>query len=181
LKQYSLYIRDFETMSFNYDDALRRYPSFATAVKEFELTPRCQKLSVKHFMLKPVQRLPQYRLLLQDYLRHLNEDSDDYLDTVNALNIVSQVAEHANNTMKLGDNVSKLLSIQNSIIGGKEIIRPGRLFIKEGELMKLSRKGMQERWFILVSTILIFFYYSINNLIIQFYNSFSCVRSNYCY
>jgi FYVE/RhoGEF/PH domain-containing protein 5/6 len=119
-------------------------------VKEFESTPRCQKLSVKHFMLKPVQRLPQYRLLLQDYLRHLNDTSDDYLDTINALNIVSQVAEHANNTMKFGDNVSKLLSIQNSIIGRNEIIKPGRMFIKEGELMKLSRKGMQERCFILV-------------------------------
>ena len=109
-------------------------------------------------MLKPVQRIPQYRLLLDDYLKHLNPDSCDYLDTCNALQIVSQVAEHANNSMKSNENISKLLSIQNSIIGGTEIIKPGRVFIKEGELMKLSRKGMQERWFILVIIALVVYF-----------------------
>lgn len=110
------------------------------------------EMSTKEILLlKPVQRIPQYRLLLQDYLRHLREDSEDYCDTVHALEIVSEVAEHANNTMKISDNFAKLLSIQNSIIGGHEIIKPSRMFIKEGELMKLSRKGMQPRYFILVT------------------------------
>ncbi|CAG2119809.1 unnamed protein product, partial [Medioppia subpectinata] len=156
LKQYSLYIRDFEHISAAYDECQRRYPAFAAAVKEFESTARCQKLSVKHYMLKPVQRLPQYRLLLQDYLSHLAPDSPDYEDTCRALTIVSQVAEHANNSMKNNENISKLLSIQNSIIGGTEVIRPGRVFVKEGELMKLSRKGMQDRWFILFNDCLMY-------------------------
>ncbi|CAG2176796.1 unnamed protein product, partial [Oppiella nova] len=156
LKQYSLYIRDFEHITTAYDEALRRYPSFAAAVREFECSPRCQKLSVRHFMLKPVQRLPQYRLLLHDYLEHLPVESDDYVDTQSALKIVSQVAEHANNSMKSNENISKLLSIQNSIIGGTEVIKPGRVFIKEGELMKLSRKIMQDRWFILFNDCLMY-------------------------
>lgn len=46
------------------------------------------------------QRLPQYRLLLEVYLRHLNENSPDYNDTLVALKVVSDVAEHANNSMK---------------------------------------------------------------------------------
>ena len=53
-------------------------------------------------MLKPVQRLPQYKLLLEDYLKHLDTDSIDWDDTTLALKIVSDAAEHANNTVKQG-------------------------------------------------------------------------------
>ena len=57
---------------------------------------------LQHYMLKPVQRLPQYRLLLEDYLKHLDPDSPDFDDTTQALHIVSEAAEHANNTVKQG-------------------------------------------------------------------------------
>ncbi|XP_013792743.1 FYVE, RhoGEF and PH domain-containing protein 6-like [Limulus polyphemus] len=108
--------------------------------------PHCQKLSLNNYMLKPIQRISQYCLLLQDYLNHLQEDSPDYEDTVAALQIMSQVASE---TMKHEDNISKLISIQNSLCGHHEVIRPGRVFIKDGDLMKLSRKIMKPRRFIL--------------------------------
>lgn len=149
LKLYSAYIKDFESMTAALDDACRKFPGFAQVVKEFETSERCRKLGLKHYMLKPVQRIPQYKLLLEDYLKHLSVDSSDYEDTVTALGIVSDVANHANQTMKQGDNFSKLLQVQNNLIGSYEIIRPGRIFLKEGELHKLSRKVMQPRWFIL--------------------------------
>ncbi len=57
---------------------------------------------IQHYMLKPVQRLPQYRLLLEDYLKHLDPDGDDFDDTTAALRIVSEVAEQADNTIKQG-------------------------------------------------------------------------------
>lgn len=46
-------------------------------------------------------------------------------------------------------HMSKLLQIQAQL-GNYEIIRPGREFVKAGELYKLSRKEMQLRYFILV-------------------------------
>ena len=70
--------------------------------KEFEKQPKCGQLKLQHFLLKPVQRLPQYRMLLEDYLRHLHPDSPDFDDTTNALRIVCEAAEHANDTVKQG-------------------------------------------------------------------------------
>ena len=43
-----------------------------------------------------------FRLLLDDYLKHLDPESEDFDDTTQALNIVSEAAEHANNTVKQG-------------------------------------------------------------------------------
>lgn len=164
LKLYSAYIRDFESTINLFEECKKKYPLFSQVVKEFEMNPHCQKLSLNHYMLKPVQRIPQYRLLLQNYLHHLHVDSPDYEDTVAALEIMSQVADHANETMKQEDNLSKLITIQNRIFGHHEVIRPGRVFIKEGELMKLSRKIMQPRWFILFNDSLLYVTKVQNNL-----------------
>merc|ERR1719410_1778743 len=155
LKLYTVYIRDFSAMNFHFDEVCQRYPKFGKLVKEFEKLPRCQNLKLKHFMLKPVQRLPQYKLLLEDYLKHLDTDSIDWDDTTLALKIVSDAAEHANNTVKQGDKFQTMLKLQ-SRLGDWEFIRPGRDLVKEGELQKISRKGVTSRYFALLSDCLLY-------------------------
>ncbi|XP_078594948.1 uncharacterized protein LOC144872537 isoform X2 [Branchiostoma floridae x Branchiostoma japonicum] len=171
LKLYTTYIRDFEKATSALDEACRRLPKFAATVKEFQMSPRCANLAVKHYMLKPIQRIPQYKMLLDDYLKHLTEESPDYKDTKVALSIVSEVADHANEGMKQGDNFEKLLRIQHSLIGQHEIVKPGRKLLKEGMLKKLSRKEMQPRMFFLMSDALLYCtpiqggMYKLNNLL----------------
>ena len=36
-----------------------------------QMSPRCANLALKHYLLKPVQRIPQYRLLLTGGLPNL--------------------------------------------------------------------------------------------------------------
>lgn len=108
LKLYSAYIQEFQSQSDHLDHCCQTYPAFAHTLKAFELTERCTKLNLKHYMLKPVQRIPQYRLLLEEYLKFLPENSPDYVDTQTALAVVSNVAAHANDTMKQGVSTASL-------------------------------------------------------------------------
>ncbi|KAL3196183.1 hypothetical protein MRX96_015586 [Rhipicephalus microplus] len=156
LKLYSSYIKDFEAMTSALEEAKRKYPEFQKVVRTFEQSPRCRQLTLPQYMLKPIQRIPQYRLLLTDYVKNLEVETPEYSDACAALEIVSQVAEHANETMKLGDNFSKLMSLQNRISNRYEVLKPGRAFLKEGELMKVSRKEMQPRYFVLFSDSLLY-------------------------
>ncbi|XP_036746884.1 FYVE, RhoGEF and PH domain-containing protein 6 isoform X2 [Manis pentadactyla] len=156
LKMYSTYIKEFDKNIALLDEQSKKNPSFAAVVREFEMSPRCANLALKHYLLKPVQRIPQYRLLLTDYLKNLLEDSGDYRDTQDALAVVIEVANHANDTMKQGDNFQKLMQIQYSLNGHHEIVQPGRVFLKEGTLMKLSRKVMQPRVFFLFNDALLY-------------------------
>lgn len=55
LKMFSAYIRDFHSQSFLLDECVQKYPKFGAVVKQFELSERCKNLSLKHYMLKPVQ------------------------------------------------------------------------------------------------------------------------------
>ena len=110
-------------------------------MQEFEKFPQCRNLKMSHYFLKPIQRLPQYKLLLEDYLRNLNTNSPDYDDTAAALTIVTQAADHANETIKQTvnhrnshwflnciplrqDKFQKMLDLQ-SRLGDHEIIQPG--------------------------------------------------------
>ncbi|XP_031439212.1 FYVE, RhoGEF and PH domain-containing protein 6 [Clupea harengus] len=149
LKMYSTYIKEFDHNIALLDEQCRKNPTFHSVLRDFEMSPRCANLALKHYLLKPVQRIPQYQLLLTDYLKNLPEDSTDYKDTQTALGIVKEVANHANDIMKQGDNFQKLMQIQYSLNGHHEIVQPGRVFLKEGTLMKLSRKIMQPRMFFL--------------------------------
>ncbi|XP_042549261.1 FYVE, RhoGEF and PH domain-containing protein 6 [Dipodomys spectabilis] len=156
LKMYSTYIKEFDKNLALLDEQCKKNSGFAAVVREFEMSPRCANLALKHYLLKPVQRIPQYRLLLTDYLNNLLEDSGDYRDTQDALAVVIEVANHANDTMKQGDNFQKLMQIQYSLNGHHEIVQPGRVFLKEGILMKLSRKVMQPRMFFLFNDALLY-------------------------
>lgn len=170
LKLYSAYIREFQNQSDHLDYCCQTYPNFACALKAFESSERCTKLNLKHYMLKPVQRIPQYRLLLEEYLKYLPENHPDYVDTQTALAIVANVASHANDTMKQGTNFMKILALQDRLSSGGsgggdhegsrgpryELLRPGRYLLKEGELLKLCRREMQPRYFILLSDVLLY-------------------------
>ncbi|XP_014885674.1 FYVE, RhoGEF and PH domain-containing protein 6-like [Poecilia latipinna] len=156
LKMYSTYIREFDKNVTLLVEQTKKNSAFSAVVKEFEASPRCANLAVKHYLLKPVQRIPQYQLLLTDYLKNLSVDSEDYKDTEAALALVKEVANHANDIMKHGDNFQKLVQVQCRLNGNHEIVQPGRIFIKEGVLMKLSRKVMQPRMFFLLSDVLLY-------------------------
>ena len=96
---YISYLKNFTAMISQFDQHCRNYPENGKLVAIFEKSPKCRKLKIEHFLLKPVQRLPQYKLILEEYLKQLEEDNEDYKDTQEALKIVSDVLRHANNTI----------------------------------------------------------------------------------
>ncbi|XP_067292459.1 FYVE, RhoGEF and PH domain-containing protein 6-like isoform X2 [Pseudorasbora parva] len=151
LKMYSTYIREFDKNVELLEEHCRKNPAFAKVVREFESKPCCANLAVKHYMLKPIQRIPQYQLLLTEYLKNLDEESPGYRDAEAALVIVKEVANHANEFVRQEDNSQKLYEVQCRLIGNHMIVQPGRVLLKEGILMKLSRKGMQPRMFFLLN------------------------------
>ncbi|XP_016108863.1 FYVE, RhoGEF and PH domain-containing protein 6-like [Sinocyclocheilus grahami] len=154
LKMYSTYIREFDRNVALLDEQCRKNPPFANVVRQFEVG-----VCVRVHLVHEKQRIPQFQLIfmsLSDYLKNLPEDSSDYKDTQTALSVVKEVANHANDIMKQGDNFQKLMQVQYSLNGHHEIVQPGRVFLKEGTLMKLSRKVMQPRMFFLFNDILLY-------------------------
>ena len=100
LKLYTDYVQNFQDINTHYQECCEKYPNFNRLVQEFERRPECRNLKISHYMLKPVQRLPQYRLLLENYLKNLDPAGCDHDNASEALDIVSSAASHANEKMK---------------------------------------------------------------------------------
>jgi len=142
LKLYLTYINGFENTIKLLDEICIKHPAFGRVVKDFEiLQPKCLRMSIKVHMLKPVQRLPQYKLLLNNYLKTQGEDSVDFEDTIEALRIVTEATEAGNNSIKIGKRVQKMLDLQSRLGDDFKLIEPGRELLKEGELVNNTRDG----------------------------------------
>lgn len=114
---------------------------FAEFVHNQESRPEvAMKLSA--LMVTPIQRIPRYKLLLDELLQHTPDDSEDYKVLQSASQEIGHIANHINDCIIEHDNMQKMLTIQRSLIGGQpKIVIPGRRLIKDGPLMKVSRKG----------------------------------------
>nr|XP_031326825.1 FYVE, RhoGEF and PH domain-containing protein 5 [Camelus dromedarius] len=133
-------------------------PRLAAAVQEFERSQQGGGQNVKHQMLRVVRRLFQYQVLLTDYLNNLCPDSAEYDNTQGALTLVSKVTDRANDSMEQGENLQKLVHIEHSVRGQGDLLQPGREFLKEGTLMKVTGKNRRPRHLFLMSDVLLYTY-----------------------
>ncbi|XP_069563829.1 FYVE, RhoGEF and PH domain-containing protein 5b isoform X1 [Brachyistius frenatus] len=156
---FTTYIGHYDRSMSLLEDSCRTSPAFAAIVQQFEeKSPSGEKVSFKHQLLQVVVRVAQYRMLLTDYLNNLSPDSREYEDTQAAVAIVSDIADQVNDSLKHGENLLRLVNIEYSVRGQRDLIQPGRVFVKEGTLMKVSRKSRQPRHLFLMNDVLLYTY-----------------------
>ncbi|NXM37957.1 FGD5 protein, partial [Gymnorhina tibicen] len=156
LNHHTAYIMQFDRNLALLDEKCLKYSQLATVIQEFEQSSGDSPYSVKHQLLKVVQRVFQYRVMLTDYLNNLCPDSTEYEATQAALFIVSEITDQANDSMLQAENLQKLVHIEHSVRGQSGLLQPGRIFVKEGTLMKVSGKNRHPRHLFLVRFFYIF-------------------------
>uniref|UniRef100_A0A673CVC0 FYVE, RhoGEF and PH domain containing 5a n=1 Tax=Sphaeramia orbicularis TaxID=375764 RepID=A0A673CVC0_9TELE len=155
---FTTYIGHYDRSMSLLDDSCRTSPAFAAIVHQFEQSPAGEKVSLKHQLLQVIVRVAQYRMVLTDYLNNLSPDSKEYEDTQAAVTIVSDIADQVNDSLKHGENLLRLVNIEYSVRGQRDLLQPGRIFVKEGTLMKVSRKSRQPRHLFLMNDMLLYTY-----------------------
>ncbi|XP_033822179.1 FYVE, RhoGEF and PH domain-containing protein 5 isoform X2 [Periophthalmus magnuspinnatus] len=156
---FDTYISEYDRSMFLLEESRRNSPAFANIVKTFERREAEEaEVPLKHQLLQVIVRVLQYRMLLTDYLNNLSPDSKEYEDTQAALVTVSEVADQANDNLKQGENLLRLVHIEFSVKGKRDLLKPGRMFVKEGTLMKVSRKSRQPRHLFLMNDIMLYTY-----------------------
>lgn len=94
---------------------------------------------LEDFLIRPVQRIPRYFLLLQDLVRHTGTDHPDYVNLDAAAQKVQAVAEYMNEKKREAENIMKVTEIQEMIEGDCEpLAQPHRRFVKEAQFQEVS-------------------------------------------
>ncbi|XP_013925955.1 PREDICTED: FYVE, RhoGEF and PH domain-containing protein 5 isoform X2 [Thamnophis sirtalis] len=154
---HTTYIMQFDRNLALLDDVRLKSSQLDTVIKTFEIHDG-SPLNVKHQLLKVVQHIFQYHVLLTDYLNNLCPDSAEYEDTQAALLIISELTDRANDSIQQGENLQKLVHIEHSVKGQSNLLQPGRKFLKEGTLMKVSGKNRHPRHLFLMNDVLLYTY-----------------------
>ncbi|XP_026346637.1 FERM, ARHGEF and pleckstrin domain-containing protein 2 isoform X1 [Ursus maritimus] len=155
LKEFTSYFQRHDEVLTELEKATRRLKKLETVYKEFELQKVCY-LPLNAFLLKPIQRLVHYRLLLGRLCGHYAPAHPDSADCRDALQAITEVTSTLQHSLARLETLQKLTELQRDLVGVENLLAPGREFIREGCLHKLTRKGLQQRMFFLFSDVLLY-------------------------
>ncbi|XP_053930073.1 FERM, ARHGEF and pleckstrin domain-containing protein 2 isoform X4 [Cuculus canorus] len=155
LKEFTSYLQKHDEVLTELEKATKRLKKLETVYKEFELQKVCY-LPLNTFLLKPIQRLMHYKLILGRLCKHYTAEHRDFPDCRNALKEVTEMTSQLQHSLIRLENFQKLTELQHDLIGIDNLSAPGREFIREGCLYKLTKKGLQQRMFFLFSDMLLY-------------------------
>ncbi|CAN9500811.1 unnamed protein product [Ophioblennius macclurei] len=155
LKEFTSYLQKHDEVLTELEKASKRLKKLETVYKEFELQKVCY-LPLNTFLLKPIQRLMHYKLILERLCKHYSPSHRDHDDCKEALKEVADIATQLQSSLIRLENFQKLTELQRDLIGIENLTAPGREFIREGCLYKLTKKGLQQRMFFLFSDMLLY-------------------------
>ena len=75
----------------------------------------------------------------------MTSDKPDYEDAHKALDLVSKATDKVNQLMAQQETFKKLLELQERFENLNDLIKPGRFLVKEGMVLKQSRKRDEPR------------------------------------
>eukprot|EP00010_Vexillifera_abyssalis_P004671 CAMPEP_0201561612 /NCGR_PEP_ID=MMETSP0173_2-20130828/78888_1 /ASSEMBLY_ACC=CAM_ASM_000268 /TAXON_ID=218659 /ORGANISM="Vexillifera sp., Strain DIVA3 564/2" /LENGTH=673 /DNA_ID=CAMNT_0047976125 /DNA_START=816 /DNA_END=2837 /DNA_ORIENTATION=- len=137
----------------------KKCKAFTTYVNEQLLNPECKGLPLMSFLIKPVQRLCKYPLLLRELIKNTPADHPDYAPLNEAMKLTQSLVDEVNSSKREAENVRKMLAVTKQLSGADnlKLMMPGRRFIRDGRLVKISvHNKHQERQFTLFNDMLIY-------------------------
>uniref|UniRef100_A0A3Q2QCB5 Kalirin n=1 Tax=Fundulus heteroclitus TaxID=8078 RepID=A0A3Q2QCB5_FUNHE len=108
------------------------------------------KLSISDFLIKPIQRITKYQLLLKDYLKYSGKAGMDCKQIEKAVDLMSEVPKLCNDMMNLG----RLQGYEGNLANQGKLLQQETFFVTEQDGGVLSRS--KERRVFLFEQIVIF-------------------------
>ncbi|XP_037721937.1 guanine nucleotide exchange factor DBS [Drosophila subpulchrella] len=156
-KLYSVYAFDYRGALFIIQDLISKNPVFRKFLEQTESRPEVQR-KLNSLMIVPIQRVPRYKLLLEQVLLYTSPADADYKSLKESVKEIEATASHINTCVEEQEITQYLIHLQNSLVNRTpNIVKPSRRVIKEGVLQKITHKGTEiKRYCVLMSDIFMY-------------------------
>ncbi|KAM9800877.1 rho guanine nucleotide exchange factor 17 [Neosynchiropus ocellatus] len=141
---YSAYIDNF----LNAKDAVRIAKEAKPAFHKFleqNMRENKEKQALGDLMIKPVQRIPRYELIVKDLLKHTPEDHPDHSFLLDAQRDIKRLAEKINKGRRSAEEAERearvIQEIEAHIEGIEHILNPQRKFLRQEMVMEAKTVG----------------------------------------
>ena len=120
LKLYQKYVSHFERAAQRLSECRDKTPVFAQFL---DGKTAAGFMPLDSYLIMPVQRIPRYKLLLEEIIKHKPDDDEDQADLREALKKVKSQAEECNEATRRRENIQKLRGIQSRFRGLRLLAR----------------------------------------------------------
>jgi len=138
----------------------------------------CEQVSEKNgclplsaLLITPVQRIPRYRLLVAEYIKHTHETHPDYKKLGEVLNKIKETANFVNESVRLKHSKTKIIEKMKLFSKDPGFVAPHRLYRMDGLLTK-KLKGAEDR---------IYHFFLFNDVLAYAHGKFSATNPNGSY
>ncbi len=98
-------------------------------------------------LIMPVQRLPRYKLLLEELIRNTDSGHPDFESLRRALRQIAEIAQNVNRYIEVSDKLKRMTFISPKLKGlDEELVQPHRNLFLEGKLW-FSKRNTVARLF----------------------------------
>jgi len=164
LKDLVHFLRIYTSYSTNYNEAIFTLGTFETKpiVKQYldsvHQLQICAGLDIKAYLIKPIQRIPRYKLLIEDFIKNTDENHPDKPLLIIAFDTLKVVADEVNVAITKQEEAETLIEISSKLVfdDNFELLNGNRNFLFEGDLYKVCRKERKLRHFILFNDLLLY-------------------------
>jgi len=121
--------------------------------------PRTRNASVEDYLIRPIQRVPRYKLLLEGLIKCTEPSHPDYDLLIEGLDTISDAASHINESIRRRENKEKLREIEKQFTSTVILVdptKPDRRLIKEGYLLRQTRAKETSYYFHLLNDLLLY-------------------------
>lgn len=122
---------------------------FQQTYREFEQQKICY-VPIFYLLIKPFQRLVHYKVLLERLLDHYTDNHCDRTDCQGALLMLVRTVQQIEEPLLETHNYIILCELQRDLMGIDNLVESNRQLIRQGCLLKHSKRGLQQRMFFLV-------------------------------
>ncbi|RKP06657.1 hypothetical protein THASP1DRAFT_31529 [Thamnocephalis sphaerospora] len=146
IKMYSVYVNNFEHAHAALDkwEAGKSHKRWRQVMEEARHQRVHTQLNIQGYLVMPVQRIPRYRLLLQELFDHTPRSHPDYQCLKAALEEISKRADEINERKRDHEQSALVLSLQRRIKGSEKLplLQPHRRFVREFSLRSVRESRL---------------------------------------
>merc|ERR1712137_45951 len=137
LKSYTAYCNDYESARLILA-RLKKNPDFVVFFEKISQNEKLRGKTLFDFMILPVQRIPRYRMLLQEILKNTWDTHPDYPALRDACTNINSTAQSVEDSQEKFANINKIVSIQ------QDLRMPKKMEKDVGTLLQADRKFVME-------------------------------------
>ena len=106
--------------------------------RRFETTHPLPLNAIDSYLILPIQRIPRYFMLLEDFLQHTPEQHPDHPNLGKAVTMTKGIAVYVNERIRALDYMDRVYQIDLALDGEcKDLVQPHRRWIADGELSRI--------------------------------------------